>query len=83
MERKIKFQNLPGHLQDELRDAPITAIENGKVQIEILTEFEERLYQFILDLEPRSMEDNAIIHVTQDLQDVEVVLYPIQQIVSA
>lgn len=83
MEHKITFENLPSYLQDELRDAPITAIENGKVIVETLATYNEKPHQFVLELTPRDMSDTAVIYVTQDLQGVMVSVTPIFQSLSA
>jgi len=83
MQRQMKFQDLPTNIQDELRDAPITQIEDGKVQIEWVAEYSGKTFQFQIDLVPRNMEAHSIIYVTQDLQDVLVSLYPVEQIISA
>lgn len=83
MEHKIKFEELPLNLQDELRDAPITSIENGKVIVETLATYNDRPHQFTLELTPRNMSDDAVIYVTQDLQGVLVSVTPIFQSLSA
>lgn len=77
------FQELPQELQDSLRDAPITAIENGRIYIEILGNYKGQLHQLNVSLQPRSMDPNAIIYVTQDLQDVEVSMMAVQQVLPA
>lgn len=83
MKQKILFQNLPTNIQDDLRDAPIVEISKGIVRIDLVQDYQGKLYQFYLDLSPRNMSENAIIYITQDLQDVEVSLFPIEQTISA
>jgi hypothetical protein len=83
MEHKIKFEELPLHLQDELRDAPIASIEDGLVIVETIAAWNDRPHQFTLELRPRDMSDNAVIYVTQDLNGVMVAVSPIFQSLSA
>ncbi len=83
MEQKIKFEDLPMHLQDELRDAPITSIEAGKVIVEVTATMNERPHQLSLELTPRDMSDTAVIYATQDLNGVLVSVTPIFQSLSA
>tara|TARA_B100001248_G_scaffold261746_1_gene254015 strand:+ start:22577 stop:22828 length:252 start_codon:yes stop_codon:yes gene_type:complete len=83
MLRKIRFQDLPENLQDELRDAPIQLLDNGRISVEWLAEYEGRMHQFMLELQPRTQEPHSIIYVTQDLQDMEVSFVPVSQSMPA
>lgn len=83
MVNKLLFQDLPDQLQDELRDAPIAEISDGKVVVEAMGKIHGILHYLSVELKPRSMDADSIIYVSQDLQDIEVSAFPIRQSLPA